>query len=166
MSARFAAAALIAATIVSACTDQSPPTAPSSTPAVAANRAAHRSARAGALHIIKNCASYHGGAHESCTIRVSSLAALDGATIVYTSGAASNGLLDTDVTLFAPGSGGSTAFGHCTVNLATGIGECRIRGGTGTLSGLRAKVAVSYVGGEDGFDYAWDGRYRFTGRPD
>jgi hypothetical protein len=163
MSARLASAAVFAATvIVTACGDLSPsaPTAPSASTTIAANRSADRT---GALHVTKNCSTYLGGAGEFCTITATNLAAIQGARIVYTT-KADGAALDTDVTLVAPGPGDNRAFGHCTVDLATGAGKCRLTGGTGTLAGLEAKVEVSYVGGEDGFDFGWDGRYHFTGQ--
>ena len=41
---------------------------------------------------------------------------------------------------------------------STGLGQCTLSGGTGTLDGIHARVDVSYVGG---YDWAWDGTYRF-----
>ena len=162
MSARIAAAALVAAArAITASGGRSTPTAtaPSTSVAFAASPSLDRT---GALHVTKNCATYHGLAGQSCTITATNLAAIEGATIIYASGAVGTSL-DTDISLVAPGSG-NRAVGHCVVDLGTGVGECRLTGGTGTLAGLRAKAAVSYVGGPDGFDFAWDGRYHFTGR--
>ena len=42
--------------------------------------------------------------------------------------------LDSDVVLDLPGPGNNTAFGHCHLNLATGIGLCTFSGGTGKFT--------------------------------
>ena len=65
--------------------------------------------------------------------------------------------LDSDVILYAGPR--NTATGHCALDFATGVGLCTLSGGTGTLDGIRARVDVSYL---SGYDWAWDGTYRFS----
>ena len=114
--------------------------------------------RSGQLNITKNCIDYHGAANEICTITTSNLKAIPaGTTITYLSNAAPPNL-DTDVVIDPPGPGNNQAFGHCTLNLGTGIGTCTISGGTGKFRSLKASVAVSNIGGAN---YAWDGTYSY-----
>ena len=65
--------------------------------------------------------------------------------------------LDSDVILYV--GPGNTATGHCALDFATGLGRCTLSGGTRRLDGIRARVDVSYLGGDD---WAWDGTYRFS----
>jgi hypothetical protein len=113
--------------------------------------------RRGALNIRKDCSAYAGGAGQTCTITQSNLAEIPvGSTITYAS-AAVGASLDTDIAIDPPGTNDNAA-GHCTLNLATGIGTCTLSGGTGRFSALSASVAVSNVSGAI---YAWDGTYSF-----
>jgi hypothetical protein len=115
------------------------------------------SARSGTLVVKKDCHTYAGQAGGICTITESTLAALQGATITYES-AAVNGLLNSDVILDPAGPGKSVAFGHCTVNLATGLGECSFSGGTGKFTHFHASVAVTPLGWPL---FAWNGTYSY-----
>ncbi len=113
--------------------------------------------RSGALNIRKDCSTYAGGAGQICTITSSNLDVIAvGSTITYAS-AAAGANLDTDIVIDPPGTNDTVA-GHCTLNLATGIGTCTISGGTGKFNALRASVAVSNVAGPT---YAWDGTYNY-----
>jgi hypothetical protein len=67
-------------------------------------------------------------------------------------------LLDADVKIRPLGRGHSVAFGHCTLSLVTGIGTCRLSGGTGTFKSLHARADVTPLGGPN---FAWDGTYSF-----
>ena len=117
------------------------------------------SARSGQLVVRKECHSYTGHAGEICTITESNVKAIEvGSVITYASGANAVGFLDTDVVLDPPGPGNNVAFGHCTLSLVTGIGECRLTGGTGKFSHLNARVAVSPLGWPD---FAWQGTYSY-----
>ena len=115
--------------------------------------------RSGALNVRKECSGYTGQAGEICTITSSNVPEIEvGSTITYAS-AAVGAALDTDITLDPPGPGNNRAFGHCTLSLATGIGECRFTGGTGRFKRFRATVAVSPLGWPD---FAWDGAYGYS----
>jgi hypothetical protein len=65
------------------------------------------------------------------------------------------------VVLDPPGPGNNTAFGHCELEFATGVGRCTFSGGTGKFTWFQASVAVSYLGGPN---WAWDGTYSFSPR--
>jgi hypothetical protein len=91
-----------------------------------------------------------------CTVTSSNVAAIPVGTMIFYAQAAGQESLDSDVILYA--GRGKTATGHCELEFATGLGRCRLFGGTRTLDGIRARVDVSYLGG---YDWAWDGTYRF-----
>jgi hypothetical protein len=124
----------------------------------AANAAA--SPRSGELHMSKDCSTYTGLAGQHCTITSSSLRALGpGARIVYASPADFGTMtLDTDITITTRP--GNTAFGHCTLDLATASGLCSLSGGTGKFTWLQADVVVSYD--SDTQLWNWDGTFAFT----
>ena len=125
---------------------------------VAASHSAGSSPRSGALNVTKDCSTYFGRAGDYCTITSSNLKAIEvGSRITYASAAVWPNL-DTDIVLDPPGPGNNRAFGHCTLNLVTGIGVCTLSGGTGKFTWLQASVAVSYVGGPT---FAWDGTYSY-----
>src|SRR6476661_1235683 len=117
------------------------------------------SPRRGALHVTKECSTYTGHAGDICTITSSNVEQIEpGSRVIYASDAV-GASLDTDVRLDLPGPGNNAAFGHCTLSLATGIGECNFSGGTGKFSWFHASVAVSPLGGPN---FAWDGSYGFS----
>jgi hypothetical protein len=151
------AIAIIASVAGTACSDT---TAPKEVAPVAVSSAS--SPRSGTLHVEKECTAYTGQADDFCTFTSSSLKQIDAGTrIVYAEAAPADGLLDTDVVLDPPGPGNNAAFGHCTVNLATGFGQCEFSGGTGKFTWFHASVAVSPLGG---LDFEWNGTYRFSPR--
>jgi hypothetical protein len=150
----LAAAAISAAVALTACTDATaPPQLPSGVSLAATFP------RSGAFHLTKDCSTYTGHAGDICTITSSSVKEVAaGSRIIYASDAV-GASLDTDVRLDLPGSGHNSAFGHCTLSLATGIGACELSGGTGKFTEFHANVAVSPLGGPD---FAWDGTYSFS----
>ena len=117
------------------------------------------SPRSGELHVTKECSSYTGQAGDFCTITSSSLKAIEvGSRVVYESAAGATSL-DSDVALVV--GPGNTAFGHCRLEFATGVGLCTFSGGTGKFNHFHASAAVSYLGGPN---WAWDGTYSFSPR--
>lgn len=124
--------------------------------------ASSESPRSGDLHVTKDCTSYHGQAGESCTITSSNLDAIEvHSTVVYAQAADFATLtLDSDVVLNPPGPGNNLAFGHCHLNLATGVGLCTFSGGTGKFTFFDASVDVSPP--TDGVNWHWTGTYSFS----
>ncbi|MEO7823649.1 MAG: hypothetical protein ABIS15_08590 [Gemmatimonadaceae bacterium] len=123
-------------------------------------RATLSSARSGPLNVKKDCTGYTGLANQTCTITHSNVKAIEvGSVITYLQGATADGMLNTDIVLDPPGPGNNVAYGHCTVSLVTGIGECRLSGGTGKFTHINARVAVTPLGWPN---FAWDGTYSFA----
>jgi hypothetical protein len=115
--------------------------------------------RSGTLHVEKECSVYTGHAGDICTITSSTVKAIEaGSRVIYASDAV-GASVDTDVLLDPPGAGNNTAFGHCTIDLATGTGACTFSGGTGKFTWFQASVIVSPLGGPD---FEWNGTYRFS----
>jgi hypothetical protein len=108
------------------------------------------------FHLEKNCIDQLGGIGDYCTVTSSNVAAISAGSKIFYAQAAGSESLDSDIILYA--GRGNTATGHCELVFATGSGLCTLFGGTGTLDGFHARVDVSYLGG---FDYAWNGTYRF-----
>ena len=52
-------------------------------------------------------------------------------------------------------------FGNCALSPVTGGGVCVLSGGTGMFRRFHATLAVSYVPGGDGNNFAWVGTYSF-----
>ena len=120
--------------------------------------------RRGELHVTKECSAYHGQAGEFCTITSSNLDAIEvGSRVVYAKAAdflSSPPSLDSDVVLDPPEPGNNTAFGHCRLNFATGLGLCTFSGGTGKFTHFDASVDVSPP--TDGVNWHWSGAYSFN----
>ena len=129
-----------------------------------ASRASASFPRSGALHVTKECSEYHGLAGEICTITSSNLDAIEvGSRVVYARAADFvTFTLDSDVVLDLPGPGNNVAFGHCHLNLVTGIGLCTFSGGTGKFTHFDAGVDVSPP--TDGLNWHWTGTYSFDPR--
>jgi len=108
--------------------------------------------------------TYAGQAGDFCTITTSNLDAIEAGSKVFYAQAANftTLLLDSDVVLDPPGPGNNKAFGHCHLNLATGIGLCTFSGGTGEFTHFDASVDVSPP--TDGVNWHWDGTYSFSPR--
>ena len=117
------------------------------------------SPRSGDLHVTKECSEYKGGAGQFCTITSSNVKAIEVGSRVFYAQAAGATSLDSDVVLDKPGPGNNTAFGHCELVFATGLGLCTFSGGTGEFSWFEASAHVSYLGGPN---WAWDGTYSFS----
>jgi hypothetical protein len=147
--------AVLVPVIVSACLDSTAPR-----QQVSEGQAAG-GPRSGSLHVEKECSTFTGHAGDICTITSSTLAEISPGTRVIYARDAAGILLDTDVRLDPPGPGNNAAFGHCTVNLATGLGGCVFSGGTGKFTWFRAEVALTPLGGPN---FAWNGTYRFSPR--
>lgn len=148
--------AIIASVVITACSDMTAPKTPLPAGSLPAS-----SPRSGALHVTKECSAYTGLAGSYCTITSSNLKQIEvGSRVVYASAAGAISL-DSDVTLDPPGPGNNTAFGHCTLEFATGVGLCTFSGGTGKFTWFDARVVVSYLGGPN---WAWDGTYSFGPR--
>lgn len=113
----------------------------------------------GELHVTKECSAYTGAAGDFCTITSSNLDAIAvGSTVTYARAVDWDALqLNTNLVLDA--GSGNTAVGHCRVSLVTWTGQCTFSGGTGTLTGLHARVAVSPL---EWPNFAWDGTYSFS----
>lgn len=117
------------------------------------------SPRSGDLAVTKTCVTYTGAAGDFCTITSSSLNVIKAGSRVYYLQAADfqTLTLNSDITIDGPGN--NTAYGHVTLDLATGLGAVTISGGSGVFRGFHASVAVSPLGGGS---FAWGGSYGFT----
>jgi hypothetical protein len=114
--------------------------------------------RSGELHVTKECSQYTRLAGGFCTITSSNLDQIEvGTKVVYTT-ASGPTVLDTDITLVLPHPGRSRAFGHCRLDLASGIGLCTFSGGTGRFKEFNARADVSSLGRPN---WAWNGTYSF-----
>lgn len=114
--------------------------------------------RARPFHLTKTCPpdQYQGQIGGYCTVLSSNVPAIAVGSKIFYAQAAGPTSLDSDIIVYV--GAGNTATGHCALDFQTGIGQCTLSGGTGTLDGIRARVDVSYV---SGYDWAWDGTYRF-----
>ena len=149
------ATAIIASFASTACSDTTAPTelAPGA-PAFA---------RSGTFHVEKNCSDYQGRANDICTFTSSTLKQIEpGSTITYASDAGVNGLLNTDVVLDLPGPGNNAAFGHCTIDLVQGTGQCEFTGGTGKFTWFHAHVDVLPLEPRADLNFEWNGTYSFS----
>lgn len=121
------------------------------------------SPRSGDLHVTKDCSSYAGKAGDICTIKSSNLHAIEvDSTVTYAQAADFSTLtLDSDVVLNSPKPGNNLAFGHCHLNLATGVGLCTFSGGTGKFTHFQGSANVSQPNPNSPI-FAWDGTYSFS----
>jgi len=165
------ATAIIASVGITACSDMTAPKklVPGGLPgaAILAPSAASLSAsspRSGDLHVTKQC-GFTSAAGPFCTITSSNLKAIElGSKILYLQPADLGTPLGSDIILYPPGPGNNTAFGHCALNFATGIGLCTFSGGTGKFTWFHASVVVSRVGEPVLRTWRWDGTYSFSPR--
>jgi hypothetical protein len=109
------------------------------------------------FHLTKVCppSTMQGQIGDYCTVTSSNVPAISVGTKIFYAQAAGLTSLDSDVILYV--GPGKTATGHCDLDFATALGRCTLSGGTRTLDGIRARVDVSHLGGDD---WAWDGTYR------
>ena len=134
-------------------------TGPSGKLAPRAANADLESARSGYLHAVKNCEGYGGLPGQSCTLTSTNLKQIPGGTKVVYASAPAAGVLESDITLYPPGNGGSVAFGHVSLNIVAKTGTAWITGGTGRFKHFRATVAIAYVSGRN---WTWDGPYTYV----
>jgi hypothetical protein len=119
------------------------------------------SPRSGDLHVTKECSEYMGAAGSFCTITSSNLKQIEvGTKVIYASAPGATSL-DSDVVLDPPGPGNNTAFGHCHLDFATGLGLCTFSGGTGKFTRFEASADVSSAGAPN---WVWEGTYSFSPR--
>ena len=125
------------------------------------------SPRSGALHVLKDCTNggedpYTGQAGDHCTISSSNIKAIEvGSKVFYTQAAGATSL-SSDIVLDVPGPGNNKAFGHCELNLLTGLGLCTFSGGTGKFAGFSGTANATQP--TDGVNWHWDGTYSFDPR--
>jgi hypothetical protein len=122
------------------------------------------SPRSGDLHVTKECGDYQGNAGDFCTITSSNVKAIEvGSRVVYAQAAGAT-TLDSDIVLDTPGPGNNKAFGHCALNLTSGLGLCTFSGGTGKFTSFSATAHVSPPTMEDPANWHWAGTYSFSPR--
>ena len=119
--------------------------------------------RSGDLYVTKTCppSTYTGAAGDFCTVTSSNVTEIEvGSRVVYAQAIDFSTLsLDSDVVIDVPGPGSNTAFGHCQVNLVSGLGHCTFSGGTGKFTWFQASVAVTH---DANFLWYWEGTYSFS----
>jgi hypothetical protein len=127
---------------------------------VATAGSATHAGRSGALHVMKNCTGYSGGAGESCEITSSNIRAIQAhSRVVYAKaiGDPTPGMLNSDLVIQGPRH--SIAFGHVVLDPSTFTGVVTLSGGTGQFRHFHAgPLAVACP------DYpvcSWDGPYSF-----
>jgi hypothetical protein len=114
--------------------------------------------------VTKECSEYTGLAGQFCTITSSNVKAIEAGSRVIYRQAPSATSLDSDVVLDTPGPGNNKAFGHCALDLTTGLGLCTFSGGTGMFTSFSATAHVSPPTAEDPLNWHWDGTYSFNPR--
>ena len=158
---------LLALAMVSGCVGTDPTDAVSPTVTAAIREAPAPAStvsfpRSGALHATKNCLEYTGLAGGFCSITSSNLDQIEvGSKVIYAVIRDATEL-DSDVILDLPGPGNNTAFGHCHLVFATGVGLCTFSGGTGKFTHFEASAIVSRIGLPAERNWAWDGTYSFS----
>jgi len=147
------------AVAVAGCAGSGSATSPSATTGVSGQALSASFPRSGELHVVKECSKYEGLSGQYCTIKSSNIEAIEvGSRVTYASDLAFP-LLDSDIVLDSPRPGNNKAFGHCRLDLTTGVGLCTFTGGTGKFTHFSASAVVSALGG---FDWGWDGTYSFS----
>jgi hypothetical protein len=117
------------------------------------------SQRSGALRVTKECSQFTRLAGGFCTITSSNIKLIEvGTKVVYTVASGAT-VLDSDVTLVPPDRGTNKAFGHCRLDLASGVGLCTFSGGTGAFRSFHATAAVASLGRPN---WSWSGTYCFS----
>jgi hypothetical protein len=109
------------------------------------------------LALAKECSSFAGQVGDHCTITASNLDAIPAGTLARYYGPVLEGTFVSSVVILDAGEG-DTAIGYCSVGPSgEPMGSCSFTGGSGTLAGFRAIVAVSID--PDG-EWHWDGLYQ------
>ena len=112
------------------------------------------------LHVVKNCAGFI-ATPPTCVITSSDVGFLPvGSVITYLQPGDLTTPAGSDVVVTRPHRHGAV-FGNCALSPVTGGGVCVLSGGTGMFRRFHATLAVSYVPGGDGNNYAWVGTYSF-----
>ena len=169
------AAAIVAAGVVTACSDTTGPK------ELAPGGASF--AQSGTLRVTKECSHYFLRAGDFCTITSSNLKQIEvGSRITYLSAASPEFFLESDVVLTPPsrgekgrgeegrgeeGRGKNVAYGHCSVDLTKidGTRGCVFSGGTGKFKWFHAEVKLSLVDPKDpATELVWNGTYIFSHR--
>ena len=141
------------------CSSSGLPTSPGAALSASETAALSAAPRSGDLHVTKECSEYTGAAGAFCTITSSNIKAIEvGSKVVYAQAAGAT-LLSSDIVLDVPGPGNNKAFGHCNLDLQTGIGLCTFSGGTGKFTSFQARANVTPP--SDGVNWHWDGTYSF-----
>jgi hypothetical protein len=125
--------------------------------AASSENAASRGTKA--FHARKDCSGFTGLVGAYCTIRASNVKAIKNGSKIFYFQVASKTALDSDIVIYV--GRGSVATGHCLLRFATGVGECTISDGTGTLTGFRLRVRVTADSSIPGA-WNWDGTYSFS----
>jgi len=141
------------------CSSSGLPTSPGAALSAWDSAALSASPRSGDLHVTKECSEYTGAAGAFCTITSSNIKAIEvGSKVVYAQAAGAT-FLSSDIVLDVPGPGNNKAFGHCNLDLLTGIGLCTFSGGTGKFTSFQARANVTPP--SDGVNWHWEGTYSF-----
>ena len=133
--------------------------------------ASAQSGRNGQIHIVKDCGpTISPGTPGSfyCKIIQSNLPELPANSLIYydqiTAGpTAGAGFLDSNIFVYVQP--GQWAVGRCTIGFDGLPGLCTLTDGIGALTGIGARVVVTYQPGGDGALYTWDGTYSFAALP-
>ena len=111
-----------------------------------------------AFHATKDCSGFTGLAGAFCTFRSSNVKAIKVGSKLFYLQVAGKTAINSDVAIHV--GPGTLATGHCLLRFATGVGQCTISGGTGTLAGFHARVRVT---ADSSIPKLWhlDGTYSF-----
>lgn len=110
------------------------------------------------FHATKDCSGFTGLAGAFCTIRSSNVKAVKVGSRLFYLQVAGKTAINSDIAIHA--GPGTVANGHCLLRFATGVGLCKISGGTGKLAGFHARVRVT---ADSSIPKLWhlDGTYSF-----
>ena len=109
------------------------------------------------LALAKECSSFAGQVGDHCTITASNLDAIPTGTLARYYGPVLEATFVSSMVILDAGDG-NTAVGYCSVGPSgEPLGMCSFTGGSGTLAGFRAIIAVTVDA--DG-EWHWDGLYQ------
>ena len=111
-----------------------------------------------AFHATKDCSGFTGVPGAFCTFRSSNVKAVKVGSKLFYLQMAGKTAINSDIAIHV--GPGTVATGHCFLRFATGVGQCTISGGTGTLAGFHARVRVT---ADSSIPKLWhlDGTYSF-----